>query len=109
MQLPNLVPCMILSLLDGDSLAAAELVSQAWGEKIADGSLWKKLITKKVQSDALWRWLGEKKEWIESLSKYAEKSHSYYRQLHRDTLNVRRVLTIFEEFLTYLLAGHRYD
>lgn len=76
----------ILSLLDADSLANAQLVSREWYKVVSDGMLWKKLIEKQVRSDSLWRGLAERRKWMHHLFKpspgHLHPGHLFYRKLH---------------------------
>ncbi|CAB0030422.1 unnamed protein product [Trichogramma brassicae] len=86
----------ILSYLDNESLAAAELVCKEWHRVISDGMLWKKLIERKVRTDSVWRGLAERRGWIQYLFKprHGEHhpNHTFYRNLFpkitRDIKNI---------------------
>ncbi|OXU26699.1 hypothetical protein TSAR_005649 [Trichomalopsis sarcophagae] len=75
----------ILSYLDNESLAAAELVCKEWHRVISEGMLWKKLIERKVRTDSVWRGLAERRKWINFLFKPRlgenHPNHSFYRNL----------------------------
>lgn len=75
----------ILSYLDSESLAAAELVCKEWYRVISKGMLWKKLIERKIRTDAMWRGLAERRGWIQYLFKprtgEAHPNHVFYRTL----------------------------
>lgn len=53
----------ILSMLDAESLDAAQMVCKEWYRVISEGMLWKKLIERKVKTDSLWRGLSERRGW----------------------------------------------
>ncbi|XP_058800463.1 beta-TrCP [Phymastichus coffea] len=86
----------ILSFLDHESLAAAELVCREWYRVISEGMLWKKLIERKVRTDSVWRGLAERRGWIQYLFKPRlgenHPSHTFYRNLFpkvtRDIKNI---------------------